>query len=162
MGYLNSKIGTTGREVVLAHLKTQGIEPDAASVIKAANGKKYYLVISTKRHGEIEGSKCTGLNSGRIVTIQQKVKKLKVDGAYLVFVDAKLGLCYGGYLETLLQKKEFDGIEWPFQSTSQHGVISFFSVFHMKTLFTLSPATVQKLNELGSDNKRNKDQLKLL
>lgn len=161
MNHLNAQISTLGRESVLGHLAGKGVTPDADDVIET-DGKRFYLVISTKRHKVIDGSKATGLNAGRIETIKAKARKLKVAGVYLVFVDAKLALCYGGYLEKLLQKKEFDGITWPLQNTSPFGLITYFSVFHMHNLFTLDPVTVQRLNELGSDNKADKNQLKLL
>lgn len=162
MNHLISQISTLGREQVLKHLTKLGQQPNKDDVITTREtGKKFYLAISTKRYKSIDNSKCTGMNNTRIVTIQEKVKKLKLDGAYLVFVDAKLGICYGGYLETLLEPKEFDNIRWPLQQTSPGGLITYFSVFHMKTLFSLEPAVINKLDELGSDNKVDKHQGKL-
>jgi len=162
MNHLISQIATLGREQVLKHLKSKGIQPDKEDIITDRDTRaRFYLVISTKRYKSIDTSKCTGMNDKRIATIEEKVKKLNADGAYLVFVDAKLGICYGGYLSKLQQPKEFDGIRWPLTQVGPAGRITYWSVFHMQTLFTLDAAVVSKLDELGSDNKYDKTQGKL-
>lgn len=161
MNHLNSQITTLGRSVVMDYLKAHN-QPLDENDVAEVNGVRCLVVISTKRHKVLfEGCKATGINAGRLVKIEKKAEQLKCSKVYLMFVDAKLEICYAGYLHELLVPAQFDNVTWPTQVPSPGGLITYFSIYHLKTLFRLAPSTVKKLKELISDNKHDKNQGKL-
>ncbi len=163
-GHLNKAINLYGRELVGKHFKLKETTDDQVSktgfLLEHTDGSSYQCKIFTKIHDEREGMKVTGRDRDdvlRFEAIQRETKK----PVMLLFVDAACGVCYGDLLDNLSKEREFCGTKFPIAASTHAGVIAYWSVDLMPTLFALTQDEKNHLAGLISDNRTNKNQGKL-
>lgn len=153
-----------GSALVAEHLLKQGVVIDANN-IATIDGEQYLMVISTKQHYKLKQSEveCQGFNVERVARLEQTAADNNLKGVYCIFVDIKLGQCYGAMLSYLRGKRNWCGVEWPFVGAATGGgLIEYYPIHKMPTLFHLTDEFRERMRKLAFENKHDKNQTSLL
>jgi hypothetical protein len=163
-GHLNKAIAQYGRELVSKRFVLKDVDDPAVSptgYLVEKDGLRFPCKIFTKVHDERLDMRVTGRDYKDILKLQD-IERTHKTRIFLFFVDAALGQCYGDFFDTLMCDREFWSIQFPLHSKTHTGHIVYWSVDLMPTQFILTKEEKEKLALLISDNRNDKNQIRLL
>ena len=168
MKHLNKKIGMKGQEIFCNYLLKNKINYwtnfkdnfNKTDIIMEKDNILSFVEISTKQHTIKNYIKVTGKNTKQINNYIERQKQFNVK-YFIVFVDVKTKTIYGNYLNNLLNKTEYKGIQFPLNINCGGQYITFFSLFDMTEIYKLNEDEYYELSKMTFDNKHNKHQLSI-
>lgn len=160
-GHLSHQIAAFGRELCSKNMKFKETYDSPTGYTVQYQGHFYPCKVYTKIHDIREELRVTGRNYSDILKLQalQRESKSKL---FLIFIDTQLGAAYGDFLDNLTDKRIFCGVQFPVFSDTHVGKVMFFSVDCMPSLFGIDARDRERMAIMISDNKHDKNQVRLL